>query len=78
MSATDTPSPISDTPTHRYTGALAQEIELRWQAQWDADGAFCSPNPTGPLGDPVAVAGRPKKFILDMFPLKIIRSPFRN
>ena len=68
MSATDTPSPISDTPTHRYTGALAQEIELRWQAQWDADGAFCSPNPTGPLGDPVAVAGRPKKFILDMFP----------
>jgi leucyl-tRNA synthetase len=67
MSDTGT-SPTSDTPTHRYTGALAQQIEARWQDRWDAEGTFEAPNPTGPLGDPTAVAGRPKKFILDMFP----------
>ena len=61
-------TPTSDTPTHRYTGALAQQIEARWQDRWDAEGTFESPNPAGPLGDPAAVAGRPKKFILDMFP----------
>jgi leucyl-tRNA synthetase len=62
------PIPTSDTPTHRYTGALAQEIEARWQDRWDAEGTFEAPNPAGPLGDAAAVGGRPKKFILDMFP----------
>ena len=57
-----------DIPSFRYTGALAQGIEARWQDRWDADGTFNTPNPAGPLGDPVAVGGRPKKFILDMFP----------
>ena len=58
----------ADTPAHRYTGALAGAIEHAWHDRWDAEGAFDTPNPTGPLGDPAAVAGRPKKFILDMFP----------
>jgi leucyl-tRNA synthetase len=58
----------ADTPSHRYTGALAQGIEARWQDRWAAEGTFNTPNPAGPLGDAAAVAGRPKKFILDMFP----------
>ena len=64
----DTQTPAGDSPAHRYTGALAQAIEARWQDRWDAEHTFEAPNPAGPLGDPAAVAGRPKKFILDMFP----------
>jgi leucyl-tRNA synthetase len=58
----------SEQPPARYSGALATEIELKWQARWDAEGTFNAPNPSGPLADPDAVAGRPKLFILDMFP----------
>ena len=58
-----------DAPAHRYTAALAGEIELRWQERWDADGTFEAPNPAGPLADPDAVAARGRKlFVLDMFP----------
>ncbi|MGI9052692.1 MAG: leucine--tRNA ligase [Ilumatobacteraceae bacterium] len=64
-----TPAPDDDAPAHRYTSALAQEIEQRWQDRWDADGTFETPNPTGPLADPDAIAPRGAKlFILDMFP----------
>ena len=58
----------SDTPQFRYSSSLAQDIELRWQSYWDAHGTFEAPNPAGPLGDPAAVAGREKMFVLDMFP----------
>ncbi|MFI9238533.1 leucine--tRNA ligase [Streptomyces sp. NPDC053079] len=66
---------MSETPTaaevaapHRYTAALAADIEARWQDFWDADGTYAAPNPSGELaGDPDVVA-RPKKFIMDMFP----------
>jgi leucyl-tRNA synthetase len=68
MSDTGTPTPASDAPAHRYTGVLAQDIEARWQDRWDAERTFDAPNPAGPLADPTGVAGRPKKFILDMFP----------
>ena len=57
-----------DTPPFRYTASLAQDIELRWQQWWDDHSTFEAPNPAGPLGDPAAVAGRPKMFVLDMFP----------
>ncbi len=57
-----------DAPKFRYTGALAQEIELRWQDRWETDGTFETPNPAGPLADPDRIAGRPKVFVLDMFP----------
>jgi leucyl-tRNA synthetase len=67
MTANDTPS-AADAPDVRYSGALAQDIEARWQDRWEADGTFEAPNPAGPLADPDGVAGRPKKFILDMFP----------
>jgi leucyl-tRNA synthetase len=64
--ASDTPS---SEPQHafRYTGALAQEIEPRWQDWWDDHGTFHTANPAGPLGDP-AVKDQPKLFVLDMFP----------
>ncbi|MBT7430665.1 MAG: class I tRNA ligase family protein, partial [Ilumatobacter sp.] len=69
MSETDTTAHSADTPAHRYTSALAQDIELRWQQTWADDGTFNAPNPAGPLADPDAVAARGDKlFVLDMFP----------
>ena len=66
---TSAPTTTDDVPKFRYTGALAQEIELRWQDRWEAEGTFETPNPSGPLADPAKIAGRPKKiFVLDMFP----------
>src|SRR5215210_4179355 len=58
----------NDAPKFRYTGALAQEIESRWQDRWDAEGTFETPNPSGPLADPDRFTGRPKIYVLDMFP----------
>jgi leucyl-tRNA synthetase len=53
---------------HRYTAAMAADIEARWQDFWDAEGTYEAPNPSGDLaGDPDRVA-KPKKFIMDMFP----------
>ena len=46
------PGVDDDAPAHRYTAALAREIELRWQDCWDADGTFEAPNPAGPAGRP--------------------------
>jgi leucyl-tRNA synthetase len=60
--------PADDVPPHRYTAATAAEIERRWQERWEAEGTFDAPNPSGPLGDPAAVAGRDKLFVMDMFP----------
>ncbi|HET9601287.1 MAG TPA: class I tRNA ligase family protein, partial [Acidimicrobiales bacterium] len=57
-----------DAPPHRYDAALAAEIEARWQARWDAEHTFEAPNPAGPLADRERVGGRPKLFLLDMFP----------
>jgi leucyl-tRNA synthetase len=58
-----------DLPQHRYDAALAQEIEGRWQAQWEAEGTFHTPNPVGDLSEGFdAVADRPKQYVLDMFP----------
>ncbi len=59
----------SDLPTHRYDAALAQELEARWQDRWEAEGTFHTPNPSGPLSEGfAAVADRPKRYVLDMFP----------
>ncbi len=40
---TSAPSTPDDAPKFRYTGALAQEIERRWQDTWDADGHVRDP-----------------------------------
>jgi leucyl-tRNA synthetase len=63
-----TSAPEGDVPPHRYTAALARQIEGRWQDYWEEHGTYAAPNPAGPLADPEAVAGRPKLFVLDMFP----------
>ncbi|MGY1594406.1 leucine--tRNA ligase [Geodermatophilus sp. SYSU D00708] len=56
-------------PPHRYTPALAQQIELAWQDRWEAEGTFHTPNPTGRLSAGFErVADRPKYFVMDMFP----------
>ena len=68
MSAHTEPT-SADTPPFRYTSALAQDIELRWQDWWAEQGTFETPNPSGPLGDPELAAARGEKlFVLDMFP----------
>jgi leucyl-tRNA synthetase len=50
------------------TAALADEIELAWQARWRPTEPSAR-NPAGPaLGRLAEVAGRPHAFIMDMFP----------
>ena len=68
MSETNTAAASEVAAPHRYTAAMAEQIEARWQDVWDADDTYAAPNPKGDLaGDPVEAA-RPKKFIMDMFP----------
>jgi leucyl-tRNA synthetase len=62
------PTATDEAPAHRYGAALAADIEARWQDRWEAERTFEAPNPAGPLADPDRVGGRPKLFILDMFP----------
>ncbi len=58
-----------DLPRHRYDAAMAQQLEARWQDRWEAEGTFHTPNPVGDLSEGFeAVADRPKRFVLDMFP----------
>ncbi|WP_405678233.1 leucine--tRNA ligase [Streptomyces sp. NBC_01511] len=56
------------TAPHRYTAAMAADIEARWQDFWDADGTYEAPNPTGDLAGDPAVVARPKRYVMDMFP----------
>ena len=58
----------ANTPRYRYSAAFADTIEVKWQEHWEANGTFEAPNPAGPLAEPDKVAGRPKLFVLDMFP----------
>ncbi|MHB1130693.1 MAG: class I tRNA ligase family protein, partial [Ilumatobacteraceae bacterium] len=60
--------PRSKIPRFRYTAALANTIEARWQDYWDDHRTFEAPNPAGPLAEPAKAAGRKKLFVLDMFP----------
>ncbi|WP_029136702.1 leucine--tRNA ligase [Nakamurella lactea] len=58
-----------DTPPFRYTAAMANDIEAKWQDVWEETGTFNTPNPVGELsptdGKPVA---DDKTYVLDMFP----------
>ena len=56
----------SELPPYRYDAEMANEIELRWQERWRADGTYRTPNPTSSSADPAA--GKNKLFIMDMFP----------
>ncbi|PJE94271.1 leucine--tRNA ligase [Streptomyces carminius] len=53
---------------HRYTAALAAEIEARWQDFWEEQGTYEAPNPVGDLAGDRETVARPKRFIMDMFP----------
>ncbi|WP_420033628.1 leucine--tRNA ligase [Streptomyces sp. cg28] len=73
MSETNTAAPSeAAVAPHRYTAAMAADIEARWQDFWDEHGTYEAPNPSGDLAGETdearAVAARPKKFIMDMFP----------
>ena len=61
--------PQSDETPHRYTAAMARDIEVAWQDRWEEEGTFAAPNPAGPWAEPdkVAALGR-KLIVLDMFP----------
>ncbi|WP_100423062.1 leucine--tRNA ligase [Sediminihabitans luteus] len=70
---TETVGAAGTTP-FRYTPALAEQIELRWQDRWEERGTFHAANPTGPLTDgrgrhagDEGATGDPF-FIMDMFP----------
>jgi leucyl-tRNA synthetase len=59
----------SDVPAFRYDAALADQIERRWQDEWERRGTFNAPNPSGDLADGFErVADRPHSYVLDMFP----------
>ena len=60
---------MSETP-HRYTAALADQIEVAWQDRWEAEGTFRAPNPAGPWADETAVETYTdgSLLVLDMFP----------
>ena len=65
------PSPASDEFPFRYTAALADQVELRWQDEWESRGTFFTPNPTGALTDADGKHADPAKrsfFVMDMFP----------
>jgi leucyl-tRNA synthetase len=64
----ETNSAAEQAAPHRYTAALAADIEARWQDFWDAGGTYETPNPEGDLAGPAGVVDRPKKYIMDMFP----------
>jgi leucyl-tRNA synthetase len=53
----------------RYDALLANDIENRWQARWEREGTFHTPNPHGDLAAGFERrAGARKLYILDMFP----------
>lgn len=54
----------SGVPPYRYTAALANEIERRWQDHWESQDTFAVANPS-PDGPPPAGE---KFYLLDMFP----------
>ena len=55
----------------RYTAALAESLERRWQDEWERRGTFSAPNPSGHLTDAEgqhAAPGSSPYFVMDMFP----------
>ncbi|MEU9010835.1 leucine--tRNA ligase [Streptomyces sp. NPDC048479] len=68
MSETNSAAAAEVAAAHRYTAAMAADIEARWQDVWDAKGTYEAPNPSGELAGDAALAAKPKKFVMDMFP----------
>ncbi len=59
-----TPHSTTEQPRFRYTAALADDIETRWQQEWDQRQTFRQPNP----GETGFDGTKPKFYCLDMFP----------
>ncbi|MDG2200605.1 MAG: leucine--tRNA ligase [Phycisphaerales bacterium] len=57
-------TPTESRTSFRYTAALANSIESRWQAWWDEHDVYRTPNP----GDPDFDASRPRYYCMGMFP----------
>jgi leucyl-tRNA synthetase len=68
MSETNNAAASEVAAPHRYTAAMAEQIEARWQDFWDADGTYEAPNPKGDLAGDSSLVAKPKKFVMDMFP----------
>lgn len=70
MTTQETPAASTTDVPFRYTAGLAQEIELRWQDEWQERGTFHAANPVGPLtdGDGAHAGDRRPFFVMDMFP----------
>jgi leucyl-tRNA synthetase len=69
MSETNAAAAAETAAAHRYTAAMAADIEARWQDFWDAEGTYEAPNPgDGDLSGDAELVAKPKKFIMDMFP----------
>ncbi|MFJ4921885.1 leucine--tRNA ligase [Streptomyces sp. NPDC088725] len=67
MSETN-PAAAESAAPHRYTAAMAADIEARWQDFWATEGTYEAPNPSGELAGDPALTARPKKYVMDMFP----------
>jgi leucyl-tRNA synthetase len=74
MSETNPAAAAEVVAPHRYTAAMAADIEARWQDFWDAEGTYEAPNPSGDLAGDPELAARPKKFIMDMFRTPPVRA----
>jgi len=59
-------APSDEVPAHRYTAALAGEVEARWQQRWSEQHTFAAANPVGDLATGELPAD--KLFVQDMFP----------
>ncbi|MGH3938736.1 MAG: leucine--tRNA ligase [Pseudonocardiaceae bacterium] len=59
---------ITDTNQHRYSAALARDIELKWQRAWAESGTLDVANPVGKLSGGAPKPRDRKFYILDMFP----------
>ena len=60
---------MSEEAPYRYTAAMADQIERRWQQRWDDEGTFHAPNPVGALADGRSATELGEKmYIMDMFP----------
>ena len=59
---------ITNTNQHRYSAALARDIELKWQRSWAESGTFEVANPVGKLSGGSPEPRDRKFYVLDMFP----------
>ena len=67
---TDSASAASEVP-FRYTPALAEQIELKWQDTWENQGTYYAANPSGKYTDAAGNHADPQAkpfFVMDMFP----------